>query len=157
MANGTATIKAFKFPRGGDDTLRNFILRGTITLGGVGGAIYPVGGFPLTWTQVTNQNAGNSASGQGYAEIPSSYIGVNKDSVNGNTTLLPTEVDVWSSSNPPSGYTYVVDASVGNLHILVPSNGASGASGPMVEFGGPLVSSILNDTLQFVAIFPKNL
>lgn len=157
MANGTATLKAFKYPRGLDNTDRNFVLRGSITIGGVGGAIYPVGGFPLDWTKVTNLNAGLSASGQGYELIPSTYIGVNKDSVLGNVTLIPTEVDVWSSANPPSGYTYVVDASVGNLHILVPSNGASGASGPMVEFGGTLVSSILNDTIQFVAIIPKNI
>lgn len=155
MANSVATLKAFKFPRGGDNTQRNFILRGTISLSGGGGLIYPVGGYPISWTTVTNQSAGVSASGQGYIDIPSTYVGVNKDSVLGNVTLLPTEVDAWSSTNPPSGYTYVVDGTLGNLHIMVPSNGASGASGPMIEFGGTVVSSIQNDVIQFVAIFPR--
>jgi hypothetical protein len=158
MANSKATIKLFAWPRGVDNTQRNIILRGTISIGPTGTAnIYPAGGFPLDWTSVQS-GAGYSASTGlvGNAVIPSSYTGTAKDSVLGDVVLLPTEVDVWSAANPPSGYTYVVDRSVGKLHVLVPSNGASGASGPMVEFGGVVPVAMQNDTIQFTAVLPLN-
>lgn len=154
MANSVATIKTFKFPQGSDTTQRNVIKRGTISLSGGGGLIYPVGGYPLVWTQTTSLSSGVSASGQGYEDINSTYVGTQIPSTGANVLRFPTEVDCWSSTNPPSGYTYVVDATLGNLHIMVPSNGASGASGPMVEFGGTIVSAIQNDVIQFVAVFP---
>lgn len=139
MADATATISFFNHPQGFDTTNRNIVARGTIALST---GHYPVGGFSLNWL---------------VEQIKSQFTGVQKDSVKGNVTQLPTEVDVWSAANPPSGYSYAVDRSVGNLHILVPSNGASGASGPMVEYGGNLVTAQINDVIQFCAIFPKNI
>lgn len=153
MADSVATIKVFKYPQGVDNTQRNIILRGTISLST---GHYPVGGFPLTWTSAQNLNAGlNAAGAVGTEYIPSPYTNVQVDSARGNVTYLPTEVDVWSAANPPSGWSYFVDTTAGKLHIMCPSNGASGASGPMVEYGGNLITSQLNDVIQFCAVFPR--
>jgi hypothetical protein len=156
MSNAIATITVFPWPKGKDLTQTSIIRRGTIAFSGVAGAIYPVGGFPLNWNSVLAAETSSSGASS-YAYTPSSYTGSVLDSVHGTVVQLPTEVDVWSAGNPPSGYTYVVDRSVGNLHIMVPSNGASGASGPMVEYGGTLITAQYNDVVQFCACFPADI
>jgi hypothetical protein len=160
MANyGTAVLKEFPWPQGFDTTDRNIIIRGTISItnGGNPGALYPGAGFPLSWGAVQNLTAGLASSGGStISPVASGYAVPQIDSVKGTVVKLPTEVDVWSSQNPPSGFNYTVDRSSGNLHILVVANGASGNSGPMIEYGGTLTTQMLNDVIQFCAVFPKH-
>lgn len=153
---GVVTIKEFAWPQGHDTTSRNIIIRGTMSISGVAGALYPGAGFTLNWGAVQSLSAGLAATGGStISPISSGYTVPQIDSVKGTVVKLPTEVDVWSANNPPSGFQYSVDRSAGNLHLLVCSNGASGASGPLVEYGGILTTQMLNDSIQFCAVFPK--
>lgn len=135
----TATITPFNYPNGFDTTNRTQIMRGTIVLSG---GLYPPGGFPLQWAT---------------EYVKSSYVGSQTSATGVTTVNVPSEVDVWSAGNPPSGFVYATDRTTGNLHIMVQSNGASGASGPLVEFGGTIVTAMIQDTIQFTAVFPKNI
>lgn len=129
MADSVATITVNKYPNGHDTTTRFIIVHGVITLNA---GHYPVGGFPLSWA---------------LDEIKSTYA---------NTVNLPTDVDVRSAANPPSGYSYIWDNVVGKLHIFVSDN-TSAASGPLIEWGGQLTGTMISDKIVFTALFPKQI
>ena len=145
MANATATITVFPYPKGYDNTQRNQIVRGTIA---ISAGTYPTGGFPLSW---------------------SSIIGVQSVPIPGSTPSStggpkPFDMDVKSTAytatnygTGPSGYVYVWDSVNGNLHIFVDyGSAASTSSGPLVEMGGNVPGLVVNDTIQFTAVFYRN-
>ena len=145
MANTSATITLFPYPKGIDNTQRMQILRGTISL--VAGT-YPAGGIPLSWASLSNVDG----------ESPTVLI-------NTSSGPFPVEVDVFSSAYNadgkgfgnigPSGYIYVWDSVNGNLHIFETWSGNTGFSGPLLELAGPVPSVVLNDVIQFTAIFTR--
>ena len=139
MSTATATITPFGYPNGFDTTNRTQIMRGTIA---ISPGTYPPGGFPLQWAT---------------EYVKSTWVGSQTSATGVTTVQVPTEVDVWSAGDPPSGYVYATDRTTGNLHIMVQANGSSGASGPLVEYGGNTLNSMQVDTIQFTAVFPKNI
>jgi hypothetical protein len=149
MAVSTATITVFGYPKGFDNTQRNVVVRGTIA---VTFGTYPPGGYPLNWNNVTNVN------GELLESIP---IGTTSPTSTGSP--FPIDVDVRSAANRPgtggtgpSGYIYLWDNILGNLHIFESANGSSNNSGPLIEIGGNLDANIVNDTIQFRAYFTRN-
>ena len=149
MANATATITIFPYPRGFDNTQRFQIVRGTIA---ISAGTYPVGGIPLSWGALTNTNGAVIES----IPLPSA-LGT-------NTSIFPVDVDIHSTGyvsssagTGPSGFIYLWDSVQGNLHIFESSNGASAASGPLIEIGAAnLPGTVVNDTIQFTAFFARN-
>ncbi len=145
MANATATITVFPYPRGYDNTQRNQIVRGTIA---ISAGTYPLGGFPLSWTNII-----------GIQSIP---IPASTPSSTGGPK--PFDMDVKSTAytstnygSGPSGYVYVWDSVNGNLHIFVDyGSAASTSAGPPVEMGGNVPGLVVNDTIQFTAYFYRN-
>jgi hypothetical protein len=149
MANATATITIFSYPRGHDNTQRNTIVRGTIA---ISAGTYPTGGFPLTW------NVSN-ATGFSIHSIP--IPGATPSSTGGPA---PFDMDVkstaYTSTNygtGPSGYIYIWDSVNGNLHIFEDyGSAASTSSGPLVEMAGNVPGLVVNDKIQFTAYFYRN-
>ena len=144
MAVATATLTTYPYPKGVDNTQRCNVVRGTITLST---GTYPPGGFSLSW---------NNLPGVYSIPIPGS-------TPSSTSTPTPFDVDVKSVGDRaqngnigPSGFIYLWDSVVGNLHVFVSDNGASSASGPLVEYGGPLSGDLVNDTIQFTAYFYRN-
>jgi hypothetical protein len=140
MAIATATINVYPYPKGADNTQRRLTLSGTIAIST--GGTYPPGGFPLSWGGL-----------EGLKSIP---IGAQTQAVAGAQTLpFPIDVNVKSVANPPSGYIYLWDNVLGNLHIFETVNGAGGsnASGPLLEIGGAISNAIVTDVIQFTAEF----
>lgn len=144
MATSTATITVFPYPRGYDNTQRNQIVRGTIALSA---GTYPAGGYSLTWSGII-----------GIQSIP-----IPASTPSSTSTPKPFDMDVKSTCNVttnfgtgPSGFIYVWDSVNGNLHVFETDGTASAASGPLVEFGGPLPGSMVNDVIQFTAVFYRN-
>lgn len=139
MANATATVAVYAYPKGHDNTQRSVKLRGTITL--TQGA-YPAGGFPLSWANISALDT-----------IP---LGSTTPSSTG--TIKPIDMDVKSTANPPSGINWVWDSVNGNLHAFIcASETPCAISGPLVEFGGAsLPGWMLNDVIQFSAEFYRN-
>jgi hypothetical protein len=136
MADATATISIFGFPRGVTNTQRTQEVRGTIVLSQ---GHYPVGGFALNWA-ITGIHA-----------IP---LGAQTPSSTG--TIQPIDMDVKSVSNPPSGIVYMWDNATGNLHAYITADAASATSGPLIEFGGAAIPGwMFNDNIQFTAIFAR--
>lgn len=133
MAIATATITIFPYPKGSDNTQRCQILRGTIAIST--GGTYPPGGFPLSWTGLEQIK-----SLPGYGP---------------GTAVTPIEVQFSPGANPPSGYVYIWDSVVGNLHIFESANGASNNSGPLLEIGGAIDNRIVTDSIQFEAWFVR--
>ena len=129
MANATATLSVYAYPKGVDNTQRNLVVRGTITLSQ---GVYPpnAAGFALNWAAL--------------------------EEVKSAPAVFPTDVDVKSVRNPPSGVVYAWDSTTGNLHIYVSNNGVSSNSGPLIEFNGTLPQWIFADTIQFTAVFARN-
>ena len=120
------------------------VVRGTISLSP---GQYPPGGFSLNWSTVEGLKAippGN--------QTPSS-----------TGSVIPIDVDIHSTGNlnstqgtGPSGYIYLWDSVVGNMHIFeVATDAASGSSGPLVEIGGGISATIFADTIQFTAWFAR--
>ena len=139
MAVATATISVYAYPSGHDNTQRRVRLTGKITISD--GGTYPPGGFPLDWTNLPGLSAippGNST--------PKS-----------TGSPFPIDVTVKSVQNPPSGFIYLWDNVLGNLHIFETDNGAGGssASGPLLEIGGALPHTIITDIIQFMAEFAR--
>jgi hypothetical protein len=145
MAASTATITVFPYPRGYDNTQRNQIVRGTIALSN---GTYPVGGYTLTWSGII-----------GIQSVP-----IPASTPSSTSTPKPFDMDIKSTANVttmygtgPSGFVYVWDSVNGNLHVFVSAEReTSGNSGPLVEFAGTLPGSMVNDTIQFTAIFYRN-
>lgn len=146
MANVTATITYYGYPRGNDNSQRMQTRWGTIALSPTNGT-YPAGGIALTW------NASGTMTIPFPATAPSS-----------TGTIMPVDVDVKSVSatdgpggvgSGPSGYIYLWNNVNGNLHIFQSLNGASGASGPLVEIGGNVPWGVFTDTIQFKAVFAR--
>jgi hypothetical protein len=138
MAVATATINVFPYPRGYDNTQRNTIVRGTISIST--GGTYPPGGFPLNWGGL-----------EGIKAIPQSSL-----TPSSTGTIFPVDVDVESSANPPSGYIYLWDNVLGNLHIFVVDHlSTSSSSGPLYELGGAIDNQIVTDSIQFRATFTR--
>ena len=138
MANATATISISSYPTGVDNTARREIICGTIKL--AQGA-YPAGGFPLSWANLEQLKA-----------IP---LGGSSPASTGN--LIPINMDVNSTSFPPSGIIWVWDSVNGNLHAMISADASSNNSGPLVEFGGAsLPGWMLNDIITFKAEFNRN-
>ena len=144
MAVATATITPFAYPKGHDNTQRNIVVRGTFT---ISTGTYPPGGFSLNWNNVP-----------GIYSIP-----VPGSTPSSTGSPAPFDVDVKSVANRagsggigPSGYIYLWDNVLGNLHIFESDNGASSASGPLIEYGGNIDGNIVNDTIQFTAYFYRN-
>lgn len=136
MALATATITAYSYPKGYDNTQRCTIVRGTIAIS-TGGTV-PPGGFSLDWSKLEMKVIPDGA------QTPSS-----------TGTIKPFEVQVVSASNPPSGYIYIWDNVVGNLHIFESANASSNNSGPLVEVGGAIDNRIVSDTIRFEAWFVR--
>lgn len=138
MAAATATLTLYDFPKGVDNTQRYQILRGTIS---IGFGTYPVGGFALNWSSLTNAGGGRVEG------IP-----------NSGSTVIPVEVDVQDVSPTPSGYVFVVD-NLGTLHVFIAANAASSTSGPLIEGVGPnanVTGTLASATIQFTAYFVRN-
>jgi hypothetical protein len=134
MADSTATITLYTYPKGFAEGFRSSTYRGTITLSQ---GHYPVGGFSLNWAIEQIKTIPFAAS------TPSS-----------SGSIMPINVDVKSVSNPPSGVVYQWDNVVGNLHIFVANNGVSANSGPLIELGAAALPQwIFSDTIQFTAEF----
>ena len=141
MAVAAATINIYPYPRGTDNTQRMHYVRGTFSI--ATGGTYPPGGFPLNWNNLEQIKA-----------IP---LNSSNTAPSTATTILPIQVQVASSQNPPSGYIYLVDGVLGNLHIFETDNGAGGssASGPLLEIGGAIDNKIVTDVIQFEAVFVR--
>ena len=137
MAVATATISVYSYPTGVSNDQRMEILRGTIAIST--GGTYPPGGFSLDWTGIEAVKA-----------IPA---GGSTPTSTGSPA--PIDVDVKSAQNPPSGYVYIWDNVVGNLHIFESNNGVSANSGPLVEIGGAISNKIVTDIIQFRAVFVR--
>jgi hypothetical protein len=139
MAVSVVTLSTYGYPKGSTNDQRNQTVRGTVSFS-IG--TYPVGGFPLNWGLL-----------EGVKAIPA---GSTTPSSTG--TILPTDCDIKSVSNPPSGVIYTWDNVLGNLHIFLVGPGAAcSISGPLVEFypGANIPGWILNDTVMFRAVFPR--
>ena len=149
MADATVTITPFAYPSGYDNTQRTIIVRGTFT---ISQGHYPSDqikgtGFPLDWTKLEGLKA----------------VGVPQSTPNATNTAFPFDVDVKSVGNVltaggkgPSGWIYLWDNVVGNLHIFESNNGVSGNSGPLIELGAvALPASIFQDTVVFEAKFVR--
>ncbi len=130
MAVATATVTPYAYPNGYDQTRSRSTVTGTISIST--GGTYPPGGFTVNW-----------AGFEGVKAIPPA----------GHTTPFPVDVNVKSVQNPPSGYIYLWDNVLGNIHIFETDNGAAGsnASGPLLEIGGGISNSIVTDIIQFTA------
>jgi len=142
MADSTATITVFPYPKGVDNTQRCEVLRGTIS---VTQGHYPSGpngtGWPLSWANI-----------EGLKAIPP---GSTTPSSTGSIT--PINVDVHSAASPPSGIVYIWDNVFGNLHAYISADASSNSSGPLIEYGGAVIPQyIINDVIQFEAWFTKN-
>lgn len=149
MAGSVATITILPYPKGIDNTQRCQIVRGTIALSA---GTYPPGGFPLNWNNLQN------TSGETIESIP---LGGNSPSSTGSPA--PFDMDVKSVANNlsqygtgPSGFIYLWDNVLGNLHIFQVQQDGSGISGPLVEIGGALPHEVVFDTIQFEATFYRN-
>lgn len=144
QVNSTATLVAYAYPNGYDNTQRCTIVRGKITLSP---GQYPPGGFPLNWGLL-----------EGIKAIPPA-----QSSQTSTGSITPVDVDIKSVGNltstqgtGPSGYIYLWDAVLGNFHIFeVATDAASNSSGPLVEIGGGISGTIFADTIQFTAWFPR--
>lgn len=142
--NSTATLTPYGYPKGYDNTQRNRIVRGTITLSP---GQYPPGGFALNWGGL-----------EGVQSIPPSG-----SSPSSTGSLTPIDVNIKSVGNlasaygtGPSGYIYLWDNVLGNFHIFqVATDASSGSSGPLVEIGGGISGTIFADTIQFEATFTR--
>ena len=140
MAAAIATATLYEYPRGIDNTQRLQVLRGTFS---IGFGTYPVGGFVINWAALKNGGGGQTET------IPVAGV---------SSSILPVEADVQSVKNPPSGYIFIVDEAVGNLHVFVSANASSGASGPLIEGVGPnanIPADLANDVIQFTAYFVR--
>lgn len=145
MAVATATINYFPYPKGNDNTQRFQVRRGTIA---ISTGTYPPGGFPLSWNV-----------GDGVKAIPNPSL-----TPSSTGTIFPVDVDLKSTGDlgtsggtGPSGFVYIWDSVLGNLHAFVSTTGLAGStiSGPLVEFGGNIPGSMQNDTVQFTAYFVR--
>ena len=136
MALATATITVYPFPKGTDNTMRRRVITGSIAIST--GGTYPPGGFPLTWNFESIQAIPPGA------QTPTS-----------TGTPFPIDMVIHSVANPPSGYIYLWDNVVGNLHIFESANQASGNSGPLLEVGGAIDNHIVTDVIQFTAWFAR--
>jgi|SRR5882672_1497229 len=145
----TATITIFPYPRGFDNTQRNQIVRGTIA---ISAGTYPLGGYPLTWSGLSNSNGSTIESIPIAASTPSSTGGPKPFDMDVKSTAYVST----NAGSGPSGFIYVWDSVNGNLHIFESANGSSSASGPLIEFGGPLPGTVVGDTIQFTAYFYRN-
>ncbi len=139
MAVSTATATLFDYPKGVDNTQRFQILRGTIA---ISTGTYPGGGYAIDWASLKNGGGGRTEA------IP----------VGSATSIFPVDCDVQDSGTIPKGYIFVVD-NVGNLHVFVAANAASGTSGPLLEGVGPN-ANVPGDlsgstTIQFRASFVR--
>lgn len=125
----TATITINAYPAGYDNTQRNEIVRGTIS---VTSGAYPSGGYALTWNQ-----DGIKSLGPG-----------------GSPPLYPFPIDVTfkSIASPPSGYNYLWDGTTGALRVY-----NLGVSPPVfAEISGTVPAAVSGDTIAFTAYFSRN-
>jgi hypothetical protein len=151
MANSTATLTVRAYPHGIDNTQRSQIVRGTVA---ITTGFYPSGGYVVNWATLSQ-----GGSGQGVESIPVAFSGLSSSI----TTPFPVDVDIKSvaaNTSPygkgPSGYIYVWDNVNGNIHIFQSAtNAASGNSGPLVEFGGAIPNTIVNDRITFTAVYQR--
>jgi len=129
----TATINVYGFPKGHTVDQRNLTLRGTIS---ITSGTYPLGpggtGWTLNWGAVAGATPVAAA-----------------------TTLLPIDCDFKSIANPPTGWIYVWNSVTGNMHLYVCANASSNASGPLQEYNGNVPGSVVNDVIEFRAVFSK--
>lgn len=133
----TATPVPFGYPKGFDNTQRNQIVRGTFTFTQ---GQYPPGGFTLSWGSL-----------EGVQSIPPAQL---YQSSTGS--IIPIDVDVKSVAYPPTGIVWVWDNVNNRLHAMIAANSASGASGPLEEFGGAALPGwMLNDIVEFTAVFSR--
>ena len=145
QVNATATIVPFAYPNGYDNTQRCETVRGTITISATG--FYPPGGFALSWANLeglkTIPPAGSTASSTG--------------------SIFPIDANIKSVGNVnstqgtgPSGFIYLWDNVLGNMHIFtVVTDAASNSSGPLIEIGGTVPPGVRSDTIQFEATFSR--
>jgi hypothetical protein len=138
MAIATLTTTIYPYPKGVDNTQRLLSVRGTFSIST--GGTYPPGGFPLVWNQT---------------ELKVIPLGNQYQSSTGSP--FPIDVNIKSVQNPPSGYIYLWDNVLGNVHIFETDNGAAGsnASGPLLEIGGAISNAIVTDIIQFEATFVR--
>ncbi len=143
MAVSAITITQNTYPGGLDNGQRMFRIYGTFA---VTTGTYPPGGYALNWGAL-----------EGVKAIPAFNTGGT------NTSLMPIDVDVKSAGyrvttagTGPSGYVYLWDNVQGNLHVFVSNNGVSNASGPLIELGGNVPGSVVNDVIVFEAVFVRN-
>lgn len=140
MADSVATITVNSYPAGVDNTQRNEVIRGRISLSA---GRRPDGGWTLDFS--------------GLPAIFAVPAGGSTPSSTGSPA--PLDIDIKSVSNPPSGVVYLCDVSngvVGKLHAYISNNGVSSNSGPLVEAGGNLPGWIINDNIAFTAYFRRN-
>lgn len=152
MANATATLTLYPYPKGVDNTQRNQVLRGTVA---ISAGDYPDGGLSLSWGGLTNATGAVAPQAvPPFGSSPSS-----------SGTLQPIDADFKSvgyaataGGHGPSGYVYLWDNVNGNLHIFQSNNGVSNVSGPLIESvtGGTIPGAVINDTIEFTAVFTRD-
>ena len=144
MSASTVTITVYPHPKGVTNDQRTQTLRGTFT---ISAGSYPKGGLPLDWTTIEQVKS----------------IPFGSSTPTSTSTPFPIDVDVKSVGNVnttagkgPSGVVYGWDNDSGNLHVFISNNGVSAVSGPLIEIGsGALPGWIINDTIQFTAVFAR--
>jgi len=141
MADSQATITVYGYPKGVTNDQRTETVRGTIS---VSAGAYPAGpngtGWPLNWGNVEAIKA----------------IPAGSSTQQSTGTIMPIDVDVKSVAAKPTGVVYIWDNVNGNLHAYISADASSNSSGPLVEYGGPVIPQyIINDTIQFTATFAK--
>lgn len=126
MPASTVAVVPNNFPDKQDLTFNHFHLYGTIT---ISPGTYPAGGIPITWSGIAD---GFNASSVSWAEFQ-------------------------SVGSPPGAYDYMWDKQSSTVRILTSPSTANTGTSPFSEYatGNQIVAPILNDLIQFHAIFRR--
>lgn len=131
----TATINVYGYPLGVTNDQRTEVIRGTIS---ITSGTYPLGPGGTGWTL-------NWGAQERVKSIPFNTAG----------TIMPIDCDFKSIANPPSGWVYVWNSVTGNMHLYVCANASSNSSGPLQEYNGNVPGSVVNDIIEFRAVFAR--
>lgn len=136
------TLSLNIYPKGVDNTQRYTYVRGTLT---VSASTYSAGGLGTTSGSTINWNFDGGVK-VGTLPFQVSFFSV------GNTA------GGGVASHVGGGYQYVWNAATNKFQILAASGGAAGTGAVTEEMtdGTSIPAGVLNDVIQFEAIFVKN-
>lgn len=137
-----ASLSLNNFPFGVDNTQRYTYLRGTISLSA---GTYTEGGISINWSNLFKSGGGNADP----KVVPPPF----------QVTFRSAGYSASSiSSQVVGGYLYEWNEENDSLQILTASGGSAGTGAVFEEMtnGTSLPAAVLNDTIQFEAIFAKN-